>query len=83
VEIFKGIDIFHGTNDFVDRHDDGLLTWKAVKDALVEPVDCIVLWAEDGTVKEGVVWMTTLCDSRIEDIEQSSDRVVSQSHVGR
>ena len=83
MEEFEGIDILHGTDDFVDRHDDGLLTWKAIKDGLVELIDCIVLWAEDGAVKEVLVWMATLCDSRIECIDQSADGVVSQSHVSR
>ena len=47
----------------------GLLSWKHIQDSLVEVIYSIILWAENGALKEVIVWFVSICYSWIDDID--------------
>ena len=68
-------------SDLVDAHEDGLLSRKGVEDQLVDMIDCIVLWREDGTLEEELIRLIALVYIGINVIDESLDGILRETHV--
>ena len=81
VEELCGVDIGGVFGNLVDAHEDTLLSRKGVEDQLVDMINGIVLWREDGILEEELMGLIALVYIRINVNDESLDSILRETHV--